>query len=137
MLSPVLLCIDDRPQLLQLRKAVLEPLGYSVVTAASAPSAIATLENTAVAAVLVEYKSEGMDAEAVAYHIKQRFRDQPIILLSAYSDMPERILWLVDEYVVRSEPLERLAEVIKRVTRPAQAFAPRSEELPKRRQAVG
>ena len=137
MLSPVLLCIDDRPQLLQLRKAVLEPLGYSVVTAASAPSAIATLENTAVAAVLVEYKSEGMDAEAVAYHIKQRFRDQPIILLSAYSDMPESILWLVDEYVVRSEPLERLAEVIKRVARPAQEFAPCPEELLKRRRAAG
>jgi CheY-like chemotaxis protein len=119
MLPPVLLCVDDRPQLLQLRKASLEPLGYSVMTAATAPSAIAVLENTAVAAVLVDYKSEGMDAEAIAYHVKQRFPHQPIILLSAYSDMPERILWLVDEYVTRSEPFERLAEVIERATRPS------------------
>jgi hypothetical protein len=32
MLPPVLLCIDDRPQLLQLRKSSLEPLGYSVIS---------------------------------------------------------------------------------------------------------
>jgi CheY-like chemotaxis protein len=104
--------------MLQLRKASLEPLGYSVMTATNASSAMAVLESTAVAAVLVEYKSEGMDAEAVAYHVKQRFPHQPVILLSAYSDMPERILWLVDEYVTRSEPCERLAEVIERATRP-------------------
>jgi CheY-like chemotaxis protein len=86
------------------------------------------LEHIAVTAVLVEYQTEGMDAEAVAFHIKQRFPNRPIILLSAYSDMPEHILWLVDEYVMRSEPLERLAQVVERVmTRPAHKLAPRSE----------
>ena len=53
------------------------------------------------AAVLLEYKLEGMDVEAVACHIKQRFPNLPIILLSAYCEMPERILWLVDEYVMK------------------------------------
>jgi hypothetical protein len=32
-------------------------------------------------AVLLEYKHEGMDVEAVACHIKQRFPNLPIILL--------------------------------------------------------
>ena len=123
MLAPVLLCIDDRLQMLQVRKTNLEPLGYSVITASSAPTAIATLEKMTVDAVLVEYKSEGMDAEAVAFHIKQRFPNQPIVLLSAYSDMPERILWLVDEYVVRSELPERLAQIIQEVTRSTQRLA--------------
>ncbi len=137
MLSPVLLCIDDRPQLLQLRKASLETLGYSVATAASVPAALAVLQDTAVAAVLVDYKSEGMDAEAVAYHVKQRFPSQPVILLSAYSEMPERILWLVDEYVMRSEPLNRLAEAIGRVARLPRKPAAPSEESLRRRQAAG
>jgi two-component system, OmpR family, response regulator len=123
MCSPVLLCIDDRPQMLQVRKANLEPLGYSVITATSAPKAISMLDEMAIDAVLLEYKVEGMDAEAVAFHIKQRFPNQPIILLSAFSDMPERILWLVDEYVVRSEPLERLAQAIDGVTRPSHELA--------------
>ncbi len=119
-MSPSLvLCVDDRSQVLQIRKTNLERLGYSVVTAANTLTAIATLENMAVAAVLLEYKLEGLDAEAVAFYIKQRFPNMPIVLLSAYSDMPERVLWWVDEYVMRSEPLERLTEIIERVTRAA------------------
>ena len=70
------------------------------------------------AAVLLEYKQEGMDAQAVAWLIKQRFPNLPIILLSAYSEMPERILWLVDEYVMKSELPGGLVRVLERVTRP-------------------
>jgi hypothetical protein len=38
-----------------------------------------------------------MDAEAVAWHVKQRFPNLPIILLSTYSEKPERILgwWMI------------------------------------------
>lgn len=111
-----LLCIDDRPQLLELRKALLESLGYSVKTALSGQSAMKMLEDTPVAAVLLEYKTEGVDAEAVAYHIKLHFPSIPIILLSAYGCTPERILWLVDEYVMRSELSERLIPAIERAT---------------------
>src|ERR1039458_6004294 len=98
--SPALLCIDDRPQMLELHKTTLEPHGYCVKLATSSYTAIKTLEETSVAAVLLEYKQEGMDAEAVACHIKQRFPNLPIILLSAYSEMPEQILWLVDEFLL-------------------------------------
>jgi len=120
----VLLCVDDRQPLLQLRKGLLEKVGYSVVTATSAPAAIALLKNSAIAAVLLEYKSEGMDAEAIAFHIKQRFPDLPIVLLSAHSALPERVLWLVDEYVTRSEPLEGLVHIIERVIRAAEQRTP-------------
>jgi len=43
-----------------------------------------------VAAILLEYKykTEGMDAEAVVYQIKQRFLKLPFIPLSAYCEMP-------------------------------------------------
>jgi len=63
--SPTLLCIDDRPQILGLRKATLESQGYSVKLASSGYTAIKTLEETSVAAVLLEYKQEGIDAESV------------------------------------------------------------------------
>jgi len=99
----VLLCIDDRPRLLELRKAALASHGYSVETALNGYTAMKVLGQTAVDAVLLEYKQEGMDAEAVAYQIKQRFPNLPIILVSAYTDLPERVLWLVDEYVLKSE----------------------------------
>ena len=111
--SPTLLCID-LPQALELRKETLESHGYSVKIASSSLTAMMMLEEMSVTAVLLEYKLEGMDAEAVACHIKQRFPNLPIILLSAYSEMPERILWLVDEYVMKSELPERLVPIIER-----------------------
>jgi len=112
--SPTLLCIDDRPQMLEFRRATLESQGYCVKLASNGYTAIKMLEKTQIAAVLLEYKQEGMDAEAIASHIKQRFPDLPIILLSAYSEMPERILWLVDDYVMKSELPERLVPTIER-----------------------
>jgi two-component system response regulator AtoC len=126
-MGPTVLCIDDRPQVLELRKATLESHGYSVNIADSGYTALKMLEEASVAAVLLEYKLEGMDAEAVACHIKQRFPNLPIILLSAYADMPERILWLVDEYVMRSEMPERLVPIIERAMHPHR-LAPRSNK---------
>ena len=115
--SSTVLCIDDRPQVLDLRKATLESHGYCVKIASSGYTAMKMLEERSVVAVLLEYKQEGMDAEAVACLIKQRFPNLPIILLSAYSEMPERILWLVDEYVMRSEFPEQLVPIIERACR--------------------
>jgi two-component system, OmpR family, response regulator len=139
--SPTLLCIDDRSEFLELRKTALEPLGYSVATASDIASAIAILREAAIAAVIVDYKFEGMDAEAAAFLIKQQFPEQPIILMSAYHDLPERVLWLVDDYVMRSESVEGLGRVIERVTRPAstpdaQKFAAAADRPLKRRPAA-
>jgi CheY-like chemotaxis protein len=118
MAPPTVLCIDDLPQALELRKATLESHGYCVKLASSTYAAIKVLEQASVAAVLLEYKLEGIDAEAVACHIKQRFPDLPIVLLSAYSEPPERILWLVDEYVMKSELPDRLVPIIERAYKP-------------------
>ncbi len=133
--SPTVLCIDDRPQVLELRKATLESRGYCVKIASSGYTAIKMLEETSVAAVLLEYKQEGMDAEAVACHIKQRFPNLPIILLSAYSEIPERILRLVDEHVMKSELPEGLVRIIERATH-SNRFAPRPNERSQRSMAA-
>jgi DNA-binding NtrC family response regulator len=117
--SPTVLCIDDRPQVLELCKAALEPHGYCVKAASSGYTAMKMLEEASVAAVLLEYKQEGMDAESIACQIKQRLPNLPVILLSAYSEVPERILWLVDEYVMRSELPERLVPIVERAYRVA------------------
>ena len=122
--SPIVLCINDRPQSLELRKATLESHGYCVTIASSGPTAMKILEESSVAAALLEYKLEGMDTEAVAVacHIKQRFPNLPIILVSVYSEVPERILWLVDEYVMKSELPERLVPIIKRAPKLIPSF---------------
>jgi DNA-binding NtrC family response regulator len=133
--SPTVLCIDDLPQVLELRKAALESRGYSVEVASCAYTAIKILEESPVIAVLLEYKQEGMDAEAIAYLIRKRFPTLPIILLSAFCDMPESIMWLVDEYVMKSDLTERLPGIIERIALPRK-FSPRSMERQKRNAAT-
>jgi len=59
--------IDDGPQLLKLRKAFLESHGYHVEMVLCVQTAMRTLQDAPVATVLPEYKTEGMDAEALAY----------------------------------------------------------------------
>jgi len=115
-----LLCIDDRPQLLELRKALLESHGYRVKIALTGHAAMKMLQDAPVAAVLLEYKTEGMDAEAVVCQIKRRFPAVPIILLSAYACTPQRVLWSVDEHVMRSKLSESLIPAIERATRRSQ-----------------
>ena len=129
MLPPIILCIDDRPQMLNLRKKSLELLGYHVETATNAASAMKAAATLAVAVVMLDYKLE--DAQAVAYQLKQRFPSLPIVLLSAYSKMPEALLWLVDEYVKKSEPVERIAGVINKFVS-ASKIKPYSEGISKR-----
>jgi response regulator RpfG family c-di-GMP phosphodiesterase len=68
--SLTVLCIDDRSQVLMLRKATLNADGYYVKPASSRYTAIKTLAKMPVAAVLQEYKQEGNDVEAIAYHVK-------------------------------------------------------------------
>jgi CheY-like chemotaxis protein len=110
------LCIDDLPQVLSLRKAVLESRGYAVKLAVSGYEAMKVLAEKPVAAVLLEYKQEGIHAEAIAGHIKQRFPNLPIILLSAHAETPESLLWLVDEYVLKSELPQGLVGAVERAT---------------------
>ena len=124
MAAATLLCIDDNPHVLALRKAALESSGYSVEIASSVEAAITLLKKAPLAAVLLEYKVEGMDAEAVAYHIKQRFPKLPIILVSAYSEIPERTLWLVDDYLMRSELPDGVGRVIQRAMHSINAEEP-------------
>jgi hypothetical protein len=45
-------------------------------------------------------------------------------MLSADSEKPERILWLVDEYVMKSELREPLVPIIERAHRLAPRFHP-------------
>ena len=109
-----LLYVGDNPQLLQLRKNSLEPYGYCVEIASTGESAISTLKKEPGAVVLLECKEEYSEAEEVAVQIKREFPAQPIILVSTHGEVPERLLWLVDDYMMGSDLPEGLPQVIQR-----------------------
>jgi CheY-like chemotaxis protein len=130
MAFPAVLCIDHTPKAFELRRKTLESHGYRVKLASTSHTAIKMLEKAPVAAVLLEYKHEGMDTEAVACHIKRQFPDLPIILLSSHPEFPERLLWLVDEYVMKSELPDGLVRIIERATHRASSHPNLGERFP-------
>ncbi|MBV9413343.1 MAG: SpoIIE family protein phosphatase [Solirubrobacterales bacterium] len=84
---PILL-VDDQPENLRTLQAVLEPLGYPLVTAGSGHGALRLLLEQDFAMILLDVRMPGLDGLETAELIKQRTRtkDIPIVFLTAARD---------------------------------------------------
>ena len=81
-----ILVVDDRPENRTALRAVLDPLGHTVVEASSGEEALRRLLQTEFSVILLDVQMPGLDGFETAKHIKQRERtaDVPIIFLTAY-----------------------------------------------------
>jgi PAS domain S-box-containing protein len=84
---PILL-VDDQPENLRTLQAVLEPLGYPLVTSSSGHGALRLLLEQDFAMILLDVRMPGLDGLETAQLIKQRARtkDIPIVFLTAARD---------------------------------------------------
>jgi PAS domain S-box-containing protein len=84
---PILL-VDDQPENLRTLEAVLEPLGYPLVTVSSGHAALRLLLERDFAMILLDVRMPGLDGLETAQLIKQRdrTRDIPIVFLTAARD---------------------------------------------------
>lgn len=84
---PILL-VDDQPENLHALEAVLEPLGYPLISANSGHSALRLLLEQDFAMILLDVRMPGLDGLETAQLIKQRTRtrDIPIVFLTAARD---------------------------------------------------
>jgi CheY-like chemotaxis protein len=116
--NPVVLCVDDEVVGLSIRKLILESRGYSVVTAENGPDALQLFSTRPIDLVVLDYKMPGMDGGVVAHKMREINSTVPIILLSAYVDLPRETLVLVDKYLTKGEPppvlMEAIAQLLER-----------------------
>ena len=117
-----LLCVDDHPQALAIRKMLLETKGYTVLTADDGPSGIQVVGEHRVDAVVLDYKMPGMDGAQVAEVLRREYSTIPIVLLTGVAlEVPETLLRMVDAYVRKGEsaevPLSAIEQVLGRRTR--------------------
>jgi PAS domain S-box-containing protein len=84
---PILL-VDDQPENLRTLEAVLEPLGYPLVTSNSGHGALRLLLERDFAMILLDVRMPGLDGVETARLIKERTRtrDIPIVFLTASRD---------------------------------------------------
>ncbi|HZX53292.1 MAG TPA: response regulator, partial [Ilumatobacteraceae bacterium] len=89
--APILV-VDDREDSLRAVRAVLEPLGQTVVSARSGDEALRHLLRHQVAVILLDVNMPGLDGFSTAALIKrrERTRDIPIIFITADRDASER-----------------------------------------------
>jgi len=117
----VILCVDDETVGLSVRKLILESKGYRVFTAENGPQALALFPAEAIDLVILDYKMPEMNGDVVAERMKRCKPAVPILMLSAYVDLPSETLALVDKYITKGEPppvlLEAVAELLKRTTK--------------------
>jgi CheY-like chemotaxis protein len=86
--KPVILCVDDEPNSLVLRKLVLQKAGYEVVTANSAIAALDVLASSRVDLVLSDQLMPGVTGTELARQIKNRWPSLPVILISGVNEIP-------------------------------------------------
>lgn len=90
-LKQCILVIDDNEEALALTRRVLEKEKYHVITADSARTAAAVLENEPVDLVLLDVMMPGLDGYSLCRETRARSK-LPIVILSALES---------DDYIVR------------------------------------
>jgi CheY-like chemotaxis protein len=109
---PTILCIDDEALGLQIRRAVLERAGYQVLIAIDGPAGLALFRSEPVDGVVLDYYMPEMDGAEVAQTMRRERPDVPIMLLSAYINLPTEVVQLVDMTLLKGEgPLELLEKL--------------------------
>ena len=116
--KPVILCVDDEPANLLLLENILVPRGYEVVTAANGADALLKLKTLSIDLILLDLMMPGMDGLQVSRKIKEnkKYKDTPIIMLTAYSGVESYIESLSDEifaYLHKPFVTEQLVKIVK------------------------
>jgi CheY-like chemotaxis protein len=109
---PTILCIDDEALGLEIRKTVLERAGYQVLTATDGAAGLSIFRERKIDGVVLDYYMPEMDGAVVAETMRRERPDVPILLLSAYINLPAEVVTLVDVTLLKGEgPLELLEKL--------------------------
>lgn len=109
---PLVLCVEDEPTYLTLRKKVLEHDGYDVIGVTSSEEALQTLREAPVCAIIADHMLQGTTGTELAKKMKKIKPDVPVILFSGTT--PKRLRG-VDVYVNKGEPAAEFLRIVRDV----------------------
>lgn len=88
---PLILAVDDDPDLLRLLTLRLQSVGYRVTTADSGREALARLALARPSAVITDLRMEGMEGMALFQRIHSVDPVLPVIVLTAHGSIPDAV----------------------------------------------
>jgi len=112
----LLLLVDDDHNQLTMRKAILERSGYAVLTAGNAHRGMQLFESEAPDAVVLDYEMPSVNGGVLAERIRGVNRLIPIVMLSACSSVPRRVLKAVNTFIRKPTPPSCLIDAIEFLT---------------------
>lgn len=109
-----ILVVDDEEGLRLLYKEELEDEGWDVVLASSGEESLQRMEENGVDLVLLDIKMPGMDGVEVLRRVKEKWKDLPVVLCTAYPHYKRDFgTWASDAYVIKSSDLTELKQTVK------------------------
>jgi DNA-binding response OmpR family regulator len=108
-----ILCVDDEANQLVLRKLLLENAGYRVLTADSFRSALAAFQSQAIDLAVVDYWMTGGNGVQLASELKRHKESLPIVILSAYSELPGETIGIADAWITKGGASQTLLAKIE------------------------
>lgn len=109
----LVLCVDDEHVGLQVRRLLLERSGYKVITAHDGASGLHLFREEPVEAVVLDYAMPGMHGGEIAAQMRAEKPFVPILLLSAYVDLPTEVTRVVDIYMTKGEGAPALLDKLR------------------------
>lgn len=116
--KPFILCIDDEELGLQIRKVVLERAGYRVAAAPDGPTGLDIFAREPVDLIVLDYFMPNMHGGLVAAEMRRLRPSVPIILLSAYINLPTEVTRIVDCTILKGDGPEILLIKIRELLPP-------------------
>ncbi len=116
------LVVDDEPMVLEVVTAYLERDGFQVTTASNGNEALNAIADSRPDLIVLDVMLPEIDGFDVLGRIR-RSSDTPVILLTARTEEPDRVLGLelgADDYVVKPFSPRELAARVRSVLRRAQ-----------------
>jgi DNA-binding response OmpR family regulator len=111
-LRPLILCVEDTPTYLVLRKKVLEREGYQVIGVTTTDEALKALREFPICATIADHMLQGTTGAELAREMKKIKPHVPIILFSG--TVPQS-LNAVDVYVNKGEPTAKFLGIVRAV----------------------
>ena len=110
-----ILVVEDDPAVQKALRRLFETEGYAVETQSDGKSAIESFQSSAPAAIVLDLRLPKVSGRDVCKEIKALAPTLPIVVLSAASDVSDKVLLLelgADDYVTKPfSPRELLARV--------------------------
>ncbi len=109
-----ILVVDDEENLRLLFREELSQEGYDIVLAANAQEALVVIEDQHPDLVTLDIKMPGKDGIELLRELRDRYRQLPVIMCTAYGDYKQDFqTWAADAYVVKSPDLGNLKTAIR------------------------